>query len=113
MAKRSRKIYLGKIYRMEDPTYEGHFGMPFRANKKYKSYDVVKFTSSRKKSYKLFENINPNSSDPCYVRKRPERVGETFIKKEMLNFRIQNTFDKKILRKVRKNNIKIWNKKKK
>ena len=113
MSKKSEKIYFGKIYRMEDPSHEGHFGMPFRANKKNKSYDVVKFTTSRKKSYKLIENIDPNSFKTSYVRKRPERVGETFIKKEMSNFRVQNTIDKKVLRKVRKNKIKIWNKKKK
>ena len=47
--KRKRNVHLGKIYRIEDGSNYAHPGMPFRANKKYKSYDVVKFTTSRKK----------------------------------------------------------------
>ena len=73
MSKRKEKIKLGKIYRIEDPSGKGHFGMPYKAYKKKKKYDVYKFSHSRKKSYTL----------------------------------------KQIIKRVKRNKIKIWNKKRK
>lgn len=105
----ARKITLGKVYRIEDPSHRAHFGMPYKAYKKKKKYNVYMFTSQKKKSYDLLENIDPeaNKDLKSYVRKRPERVGETYIKKEYPNYSVRNVRDKKILRHVRKNKIKI------
>ena len=109
----SKKIKLGKIYRIEDSSGYAHYGMPYKAHKKKKKYDVYKFTTSKKKAYRLKENINPKakSEDVSYVRKRPERVGDDFIHKEKTEYRIKNVNDKKTLRRVRKNKIKILGKK--
>ena len=52
-----RKINLGKVYRIEDGSGYAHPGMPFKGYKKKGKYDVVKFTTSTKKSYPL--NSNP------------------------------------------------------
>ena len=108
MSKRKSKVQLGKIYRIEDPSGQAHFGMPYKAYKKKKKYDVYKFSRSRKKSYTLEENIDPlNHTDKSHVRKRPERVGDNYIKTEYPTFVVKNHKDKITLRRVRRNPIKI------
>ena len=108
MSKRKEKIKLDKIYRIEDSSGKGHFGMPYKAYKKKKKYDVYKFSHSRKKSYTLEENIDPtNHNDKSHVRKRPERVGDKYIKSEYPTYVIKNSKDKITLRRVRRNPIKI------
>ena len=113
MSKRKNKIQLGKFYRMEDGSEYGHPGMPYKAYRKKGKYDVIKFTGSKNKAFRLEENINPDSSEPCYVRKRPERVGDNYIGKEFPNYRIINFNDKQTIKRVKRRTIKIWNKKKK
>ena len=108
----NRKIQLGRIYRVEDGSGVSHPGKPFKAYKKQKKYDVFSFTRSKKKSYKLNENINPNSNEPCYVRKRPERFGDSYIKEEYPNYQVKNFDDKQTLKKVRRKNVKVWGKRK-
>lgn len=112
MAKRTEKVQLGRIYRIEDPSGRAHFGMPYKAYKKKNKYDVYKFSSSRKKSYLLEENIDPsNHIDKSHVRKRPERVGDNYIKEVHPTFVVKNPKDKITLRRVRRNPIKIRGKK--
>ena len=115
MSRRKRKIQLGRIYRTEDPSGYGHYGRPYRYNKKSKDYDVVKFSSKKRKSYSLNRNIDSsNNKDKSFVRKRPERVGANYIKKEAPStFVIVDPIDKSIIRHVKKNKIKIHGKKKK
>lgn len=108
-----KKIYLGRIYRIEDGSSKAHPGMPFRGSKKKQTYDVYKFSTKRKKSYRLEENIDPNSNEPSYVRKRPERVGSSYIHNEYEGFIVKNKNDKTLLKIVKRNPIKIWHKKKK
>lgn len=96
---------------MEDHSGHGHFGMPYKAYKKKRQYDVYRFTRSRKKSYELNKNINPNAplDEKTYVRKRPERMNERYIKRHYPDYCVKDTHDKKILRLVRKNRIYIYN----
>lgn len=108
-----KKIYLGRIYRIEDGSSKAHPGMPFRGSKKKQTYDVIKFTSDKKKAYRLEENINPNSNKPSYIRKRPERVGSSYIHNEYPDYRVRNIHDKALFKIVKKNKIKIWHKKRK
>ena len=108
MSKRKEKIKLGKIYRIEDGSGYAHPGKAYKAYRKTQKYDVVKFSHSRKKSYTLEENIDPsNHNDKSHVRKRPERVGDKYIKSEYPTFIIKNSKDKITLRRVRRNPIKI------
>lgn len=115
MSKRKEKIQLGKFYKVEDPSGSAHYGRPYKYHKKTNKYDVVKFTTKKKKSYQLVQNIDClNLTEDSYVRKRPERVGINYIKKELpLNFCIKNSIDKSIVRHVEKNKIKIRGKNKK
>ena len=113
MSKRNSEIKLGKIYRMEDGSNYGHPGMPYKAYKKKRKYDVYKFSESKRKAFKLEKNIDPNSTEVCYVRKRPERVGDDYIGDEYPNYIVSNFNDKQTLKRVKRKNIKIWNKKKK
>lgn len=113
MSKRKEKIKLGKIYRIEDGSGYAHPGKEYKAYRKKQKYDVVKFTTSKKKAYQLNKNINPNSNEPCFVRKRPERVGEEYIGIEYKNYQIRDNLDKQIIKRVKRNKIKIWNKKRK
>lgn len=110
--KNNKKIYLGKIYRVEDASGLAHYGRPYKYHKKIKKYDVVKFTTKKRKSYKLKNNIDClNNNDYSYVRKRPERVGVDYIKREAPeNISIKDPIDKSIARHVKKNKIKIWGK---
>ena len=110
MSKRKSKVQLGKIYRMEDGSNYGHPGMPYKAYRKKGKYDVIKFSKSKTKAFKLEENINPDSIEPCYVRKRPERVGDNYIGQEYPDYKISNFKDKQTIKKVKRRNIKIWNK---
>lgn len=103
---------MGKIYRVEDGSGRSHPGKPYKAYKKKKQYDVIKFTTSKKKSYPLIENIDSKSSKSCYVRKRPERVGDNYIKEEYVDYGVNNFIDKQTLKLVKRNKIKVWNKKK-
>lgn len=112
MSKRKEKIQLGKFYRVEDPSGHSHPAKTYKAYRMQKRYDVYSFTSKKKKSYRLNENINPNSNNPCYVRKRPEQYGENYIKEELKDFSIRNLNDKNILKKVKRNSKKIFGKKK-
>lgn len=108
-----RKIQLGRIYRVEDGSKYGHPGMPYKAYKKKGKYDVIKFTTSKTKAYRLNKNINPSSKKCCFVRKRPERVGDNYIGKEFSNYKVVNYNDKQIIKRVKRNKVKIWHKKKK
>ena len=110
MSRRRGRIQLGKFYRMEDGSKYGHPGMPYKAYRKKGKYDVIKFSTSKTKAFKLEENINPESSEPCHVRKRPERVGDNYIGQEYPNYRISNFKDKQTIKKVKRRKIKIWNK---
>ena len=110
--KNNKKIYLGKIYRVEDASGVSHPGKPYKAYRKKRKYDVIKFTTEKKKSYKLQNNIDSNSNKPCYVRKRPERFGDSYIKEEYPNYQVRNNQDKQTLKKVKRNIIKIWGKNK-
>ena len=83
MSKRKEKIKLGKIYRIEDGSGYAHPGKTYKAYRKKQKYDVVKFTTSKKKAYPLNKNINPNSNEPCFVRKRPERVKAFYPEKKI------------------------------
>ena len=40
MSKRKSKVQLGKIYRIEDPSGQAHFGMPYKAYKKKRKYET-------------------------------------------------------------------------
>ena len=53
MSKRKEKIKLGKIYRIEDGSGYAHPGKAYKAYRKKQKYDVVKFTTSKKKAYPL------------------------------------------------------------
>lgn len=108
-----RKINLGKVYRIEDGSGYAHPGMPFKGYKKKGKYDVVKFTTSTKKSYPLNSNPTKNPNNKSRVRKRPERVGDDFIKREIIDFKIIDKSDKKLIQLVKRNPIKDRTKKKK
>lgn len=108
----SKKIKVGKIYRIEDGSRQAHPGKIYKAYKRKGKYDVIKFSTKSRKSYKLNENIDPNSSEPCFVRKRPERVGETYVKDEYETYQVRNFKDKQTLKLVKRNTIKIRGKKK-
>lgn len=112
MTKRTEKVKLGRFYRVEDPSGRSHPAKTFKAYKRQKKYDVFSFTSKKKKSYRLIENINPNSTEPCYVRKRPEQYGEKYIKEEFKDFSIRNVNDKNTLKKVKRNSKKVFGKNK-
>ena len=108
--KSNKGIILGDIYRIEDPSGLAHWGMPYKKHIKENRYDVVKFSRSKKKAYKLTKNINPNApiEEISHVRKRPENVGRKYIGKHNRNYKVDNPMDKSIIRHVRrKNKIKV------
>lgn len=115
MFKKIKKIQFGKMYRTEDASGFAHYGRPYRYNKKTDTYDLVKFSSKNRKAYSLQKNIDSsNNKDKSFVRKRPERVGTKYIKKEAPStYVITDPVDKSIIRHVKKNKIKILGKKKK
>ena len=72
--------------------------MPYKGYKKENRYDVIMFTTSKKKSFPLEEDICKNSVKRSRVRKRPENVGKGYIKKELSNHVVKNKIDKTLLK---------------
>lgn len=109
--KQAGRIQLGRFYRYEDASGYSHPAIPYKAYRKKKKYDVVSFSTSKKKTIKLDENIDPNAEEKLkpgeklqgsYIRKRPERVSETTLKKRYEDYRLATNADKKLFRKIRK-----------
>ena len=108
----ARKILKGKIYANYAFCKKGdsHPSLVYkkikkrrRKNKKVRyEYKVVKFTSSSKRATKLEKNIDPLSNEPCYVRRKPDRVSESSFGKELVGFKLRTPNDKALVKSIQK-----------
>lgn len=98
-----KDILKGRFYKNYHKDKLGHPALVVEKDVKKNRYKILKFTHSNKKSIKLENNINPNDSKDCYVRKKPIIVKKrTFDSKELKGYRIKGSKDKILISKLKR-----------
>lgn len=95
-----KKIKKGKYYWHKDSSKEGnHPSYVYKKNDKNNRYNVVCFTTSNGKHRKVLNvNINPKSTDKCYVLNSPQIVKRKSFGKELNGYKVTNKKDKAIIK---------------
>ena len=89
-------IKKGKYYWHRDSSIKGlHPSYVYKKNDKKNRYNIVCFTSSKGKGRKkLDKNINPSSTDECYVLNTPQVVKRKSFGYELVGYKITDYRDK-------------------
>lgn len=101
---KARKLLKGRYYWHRDASVKGmHPSYIYKKNDKKNKYNIVCFTSSPgKKRIKLNKNINPNSSNDCYVLNNPKISKRSKFHTELIGYKVTNSHDKDIIKKIQK-----------
>ena len=99
----SKKLLKGRYYWHRDSSVKSvHPSYIYKKDDKHNKYNIVCFTSSvGKRRTLLNKNINPNSSEACYVLNTPSVSKRKSFGKELVGYKVVDSRDKAVI-----NNIK-------
>ena len=94
-----KKLYRGRYYwHRDDSVKKAHPSYIYKKNDKKNRYNIVCFTSSEGKGrIKLNRNIDPNSSEDCYVHRTPRIVKRKSFGNELLGYKVTDKRDRAII----------------
>lgn len=99
---KARKLLKGRYYWHRDSSVKGrHPSYIYKKNDRRNKYNIVCFTSSKgKRRIKLNKNINPNSSDDCYVLNSPQISKRRGFGNELVGYKVTDPQDKAIIKTI-------------
>lgn len=102
--KTKKKLLRGRYYWHRDESEPGlHPSYIYKKYDKYNKYNIICFTTKNgKKRYKLNKNINPNSSEPCYVHKTPRVAKRKSFGSELKGYKVTDYRDKALIETIKR-----------
>ena len=99
-----KKLQRGRYYWHRDNSSKGkHPSQIYKKNDKKNKYNIVCFTSKKGKGRaKLNKNINPKSTEPCYVWKTPRISKRKSFGSELAGYKVTDKQDKALITSIKR-----------